>query len=256
MADLFAGLPGCPARCPMGGICRYFRYLSEGSPTYLTTGLSEQAVLDCAARSRALPGYPGRGGERAETGAGTPQNDGRDRIACGILAGTGARYPAKGSPQKAPNKKHSTKKLAHGSRSFFCPGRFCITPSGGLHRSDRSAGERLLLHHAVRREGGEAAFALRRQEGQGTADRSTLSPAGVSPTPLSAWFSRGARRRFLRKRLWRAPGMQSPMLPHERENGVFFVGEARGRVASLRQGRGTGEARGRGTAASPPPRLP
>lgn len=156
--------------------------------------------------------------------------------------------PGHGTLQRAVRKRHPTKNtpqkkdwlMAVGL--FFCPGRFCITPSGGLHRSDRSAGERLLLHHAVRREGGETAFALRRQEGQGTADRSTLSPAGVSPTPLSAWFSRGARRRFLRKRLWRAPGMQSPMPPHERENGVFFVGEARGRVASLRQGRGTGEA--------------
>lgn len=50
MANLFAKLPGHPARCPMDGIYRYFRYLSEKSPTYLTTDLSEQAVLDCAAR--------------------------------------------------------------------------------------------------------------------------------------------------------------------------------------------------------------
>lgn len=47
--------------------------------------------------------------------------------------------------------------------------------------------------------------------------------------------------------------MQSPMPPHERENGVFFVGEARGRVASLRQGRAPGR---HGAEAPPHPPAP
>lgn len=119
---------------------------------------------------RPTPGGPGTGGTGSTKSPtcgkpGTPQNDGRDRIACGILAGTGARYPAKGSPQKAPNKKHSTKKdwlMAVGlffAQAAFASlrqevytaligarerGCFCITPLGGREG-------RLLLHYAARR---------------------------------------------------------------------------------------------------------